>query len=54
MKLEEEVKRFMQDKNKSMITANQYQIEAKSLIVSGERQLTRQDVLRNHNAYRNT
>ena len=33
MKLEEEVKRFMQDKNKSMITANQYQIEAKNTAI---------------------
>ena len=33
MKLEEEVKRFMQDKNKSMITANQYQIEAKKTAI---------------------
>ena len=33
MKLEEEVKKFMQDKNKVWITANQYQIEAKKTAI---------------------
>ena len=33
MKLEEEVKRFMENKNKSMITANTYQIEAKKTAI---------------------
>ena len=33
MKLEEEVKKFMQDKNKIWITANQYQIEAKKTAI---------------------
>ena len=33
MKLEEEVKKYMQDKNKSMITANEYQIEAKKTAI---------------------
>lgn len=33
MKLEEEVKKFMQDKNKSIITANTYQLEAKKTAI---------------------
>ena len=33
MKLEEEVKKYMQNKNKSTITANQYQIEAKKTAI---------------------
>ena len=33
MKIEEEVRKFMEDKNKSMITANAYQIEAKKTAV---------------------
>ena len=33
MKLEEEVKKFMQDKNKSTITASQYQLEAKKTAI---------------------
>ena len=33
MKLEEEVKKYMQNKNKSMITANTYQIEAKKTAI---------------------
>ena len=33
MKLEEEVKRFMENKSKSMITATTYQIEAKKTAI---------------------
>ena len=33
MKLEEEVKKFMNDKNRSMITANTYQEEAKKTAI---------------------
>ena len=33
MKLEEEVKKYMQNKNKSMITANHYQTEAKKTAI---------------------
>ena len=33
MKLEEEVKNYMQNKNKSMITASEYQIQAKKTAI---------------------
>tara|TARA_R100000278_G_scaffold113532_1_gene91710 strand:- start:8 stop:370 length:363 start_codon:yes stop_codon:yes gene_type:complete len=33
MNLEKEVQKYMKDKNKSMITANQYQIEAKKTAI---------------------
>ena len=33
MKLEEEVKKYMQNKNKSMITANHYQTQAKKTAI---------------------
>ena len=33
MKLEEEVKQYMQNKNKSIITANEYQLKAKETAI---------------------